>query len=211
MTSEKWHHVALVDSGSGVELFLDGTSAGVKAFPDPKRTTHGGFRVGGWSDNNRNFIGSLIGVRFYGSALAAVDLVAAMATTKPTVAPPTLPKAVSLYKGPILLGFDPRFQTDDEPPPTFAFDALAHTSGTPSGRLPPKVILTFAGESSDPRKVSMVDYGSVGLSGRTFQTWMNMSFPSAPPSAPFTKENPTRTFFCEPRAPPAFQAATAKQ
>jgi hypothetical protein len=116
---------------------------------------------------------------------------------------------VSLYKGPILLGFDPRFQTYDQDPPTLAYDSLGSTTGTPSGRFPPKVMQTFAGSSADPRKITMVDYGSVGLTGRAFNTWMAVEFQGTPPSAPFSKANPTRTFFCEPRAPPSFLAATA--
>ena len=40
--------------------------------------------------------------------------------------------------------------------------------------MPPKVQLSFTGETPDTRSVVMSDYGSVGLTGRPFDIWMQM-------------------------------------
>lgn len=49
--SEKWHHVAIVDSSTLITIILDGVVVGTKAFSDPTRNTQGGYMVGGWADD----------------------------------------------------------------------------------------------------------------------------------------------------------------
>ena len=114
------------------------------------------------------------GVRFYGSALAQSDVVAAITATKPTVAPPKFPDQVTLYKGPVLLGFDPRFNSYDVTPPMLSAASCKYTPVPITGHMPPKVQLSFTGETPDTRSVVMSDYGSVGLTGRPFDIWMQM-------------------------------------
>jgi hypothetical protein len=65
----------------------------------------------GFADCNRAFVGSLAGVRFYGSCLGAADILAAKQASVPRAMPkPPAPPAVKtcLYRGPLLLTYDPR-------------------------------------------------------------------------------------------------------
>jgi hypothetical protein len=116
MQSLEWHHVCATDDGATVTLYLDGVVVGSHAMKDPTRATAGGFIVGGWADRNRYFSGMLSGVHFYTACLAASDVVAAMQATRPQ-GEPSFPSYVSIYRGPLLLGFDPRFNKGDAPDP----------------------------------------------------------------------------------------------
>ncbi len=64
---------------------------------------------------------------------------------------------------------------------------------TPSSWIKPNILLVF--KAKDGSDVFLTDYASAGLTGLSFQTWMEIEFPGAPPSAPFSRSNTTRTFF----------------
>ena len=61
------------------------------------------------ADKNREWKGALAGVQFFDAVLSKADITAAMTATKPTAKPPRPPELVKgcLYRGPLLLGFDP--------------------------------------------------------------------------------------------------------
>eukprot|EP00039_Didymoeca_costata_P011282 m.157630 g.157630 ORF g.157630 m.157630 type:complete len:854 (-) comp15121_c3_seq2:179-2740(-) len=196
--SGKWHHVAVVDDGSHLLIYLDGKVVGSRTFKDASRTTKGGYMVGGWADRNRYFQGTLGGVRFYHQALVADDINAAMEASKPTVDPPGIPNYVSLYVGPILLGFDPRFNSYDTPP-TLNAKNLKCSPTTTKSWIQPNLLYQFStsvatADGHGEEVATLADCGSLGVTGRPYTTWIEIS--NLPPqNAPFSKANPTRTFF----------------
>lgn len=82
--------------------------------------------------------------------------------------------------------------------------------------LPAKLLLEFTAIDKKT-KVRLADYGSLGLRGQSFQTWLNFgtmpthSMPKNIPQVSFSKENPTRTFFVADVLPPggSFSGDTA--
>jgi hypothetical protein len=197
MSSFQWHHIAVTDDGTTVTIYLDGKVVGSRPVKDPRRNTQGGFMVGGWADRNRYFAGVLSGVQLYSSAVSAADVFAAMWQSKPT-GEPAFPTFVSLYQGPLLLGFDPRFNTK----PTHA--ALPSDKASLSDRklvttdswIQPSLLLKFPCPGGT--SVTLCDCGSLGVTGLQYTTWLEMSFGAdGPPVTSFTHANPTRTFFLE--------------
>jgi hypothetical protein len=83
---EHWHHIAAVDDGLSVTIYLDGAliAAGVKKpGATPSINTTPGFIIGGWADLNRCFAGWLAGVEFYHTTLRQTQVAAAMKRTDP--------------------------------------------------------------------------------------------------------------------------------
>lgn len=162
----------------------------------------GGFLIGGWADRNRYFGGYLAGVKMYaGSALSAAEVAACIAASNPGPAP-VMPSHVCLYRGPLLLGYDPRLNEAAVSPPTMASGSLEYTVIEEAPPIPtPALKLQF--KDADGHGVVLADYGSLGLCGDTFATWLPMTFPAGhpEPSAPFTKKAPSRTFFFDDQAP----------
>jgi hypothetical protein len=196
----KWHHVAMTDDGSQFHLWLDG-----KVIANGKHTiplkTAGGWTVGGWADENRPYSGDIAGVRFYAEALNSADLLAAMAATKPNKSPsPKQYVLCSLYRGPILLGFDPCFNPTVDQMPILDATKLACTEENFKSWLPPQICLKFTAIDGKTT-VQLADYASLGLRGHNYNTWLALKLPANRPSAPFTKMNPTRTFFVDELAP----------
>jgi len=83
VTDAQWHHIAVVDNGEELIVYLDGEVIGQRAIVDTARNTAAGYVIGGWPDPNRYFTGFLAGVQFYSAAVTAVDVGNAMTSTKP--------------------------------------------------------------------------------------------------------------------------------
>jgi hypothetical protein len=197
MSSFQWHHIAVTDDGTTVTIYLDGKVVGSRPVKDPRRNTQGGFMVGGWADRNRYFAGVLSGVQLYSSAVSAADVFAAMWQSKPT-GEPAFPTFVSLYQGPLLLGFDPRFNTKPTPAalPSDKASLSDRKLVTTDSWIQPSLLLEFPCPGGT--SVTLCDCGSLGVTGLQYTTWLEMSFGAdGPPVTSFTHANPTRTFFLE--------------
>ena len=118
--------------------------------------------------------------------------------------PPRPPQLVKgcLYRGPLLLGFDPCFNPTVDTMPALNLEDLTFEQVTEESWLPPTLLLEFTA-ADKKTKVRLANYGSLGLRGQAFQTWLPLgshatdTMPKNIPHAPFSKENPTRTFFVE--------------
>jgi hypothetical protein len=132
-----------------------------------------------------------------------------MAMTRPSTLPPGPPSRTALYRGPLLLTYDPRLN-DYKPCPA----SLHATDFVTPKLLPPppngswlssKMVLEFTCQSRNieaererSKVVRLCDFGSAGLSGRDYSSWLPLAFPaSALPTAPFSQKRPTRTFVLE--------------
>jgi hypothetical protein len=94
----------------------------------------------------------------------------------------------SLYYGPILLAYDPRFNPDmpDDPPP---FDASHATPSLNAERGPqPPLVLVKLGTASRP--IFLCDFASAGLDGSSYRSWLRALH--AKP-LDFTREHPWRS------------------
>ena len=119
----------------------------------------------------------------------------------------------SVYRGPLLLGYDPRFNTDaSRDPPTglmahpLTLAALHAATLDPPGTgfAQPQVSLAVPMGSSTVR---LAEYASLGLTGQTLSTWLPVALPAPIPAAPFSRADPTRTFVL----PAAHGAATPEE
>ena len=98
----------------------------------------------------------------------------------------------SVYRGPILLTFDPRFNT---------FDADRMPVLTPTAGLKlitdvcesPKPMVLCETKAGDGRTVKLCDFAIAGATGNRYQSWLNVEF-DGDPSKTFSKENPLRSF-----------------
>ena len=162
MQDGQWHHIAVTDDGSSFSLWLDGKVIATSKHTMPPKTA-GGFVIGDWADENRPYIGNIAGVQFYTSVLGSADLLAAMAATKPTQPPPPQEYMLcSLYRGPLLLGFDPTFNPTVDIMLPLDGTKLAYTEVKDDSWLPPNCLHEFtAGDGKT--KVRLADYGSLGL------------------------------------------------
>ena len=152
--------------------------------------------MGGWGDGSRCFDGWLSGVCFYHASLTAAQVTATMAATRPTAVPPPPPSRSALYRGPILLTYDPRLNDYRPCPQTLDASGLAEgkivPSATASGWLQPQMLLEFANVGG--KAVRLCDFSSAGLSGRDYRSWLPLTWPKAVPTAPFSRKAPGRTF-----------------
>lgn len=199
--TKAWHHLAVTDDNAHILLYLDGKLVGSHPHSDPARHTSTGFIVGGFADCNRAFVGWLSGVRFYTSCLAPAAIQAAQQATAPTIlppAPPPRPVKTALYYGPLLLTFDPRFnglqRHDLATLDATAFSKSPTRISTDTERLPCNLLLEFSGAASGGGAVRLCDFGSAGMTGRFFTSWLSLDYHSPAPTAPFTRSNLTRTF-----------------
>ena len=84
--------------------------------------------------------------------------------------------------------------------PALEMRSLAFEQPTDDSWLPPTLLLEFTA-ADKKTKVRLADYGSLGLRGQHFQTWLTFGtvpshvMPKNIPKVEFSKENPTRTFF----------------
>eukprot|EP01052_Picozoa_sp_SAG31_P028345 SAG31_NODE_2728_length_5180_cov_2.415469_2_plen_544_part_00 len=122
-----WHHIAVTDDGQTVSVILDGVIVGLGKHKVPPATTAGAI-VGGWGvTGNRDYVGALSGVELYHSCLSIAEVTAAMKQTKPVGLPPAVARRGCLYRGPLLLGFDPAYNLKTpSPPPALDPSTLEH-------------------------------------------------------------------------------------
>ena len=84
--------------------------------------------------------------------------------------------------------------------PALEMRSLAFEQPTDDSWLPPTLLLEFTA-ADKKTKVRLADYGSLGLRGQHFQTWLTFGtvpshvMPKNIPKVEFSKEKPTRTFF----------------
>lgn len=96
---------------------------------------------------------------------------------------------VSVYRGPLLLAYDRRFNDmgPDEIPP---LDAAAMKGRLVkwNGRMPPVVLMKYT--ASDGRKVKLCDFGSAGDGGSLYRSWLRIANAG---KARFGRSNPLRS------------------
>ena len=187
-----------------ITVYLDGKLVGSKAHHDPKRHTGSGFILGGFADCNRAYVGHLSGVRLYMDCLDAAAINAVRAASMPSglpPPPPPTPTKTCLYRGPLLLTYDPRFnglERQDTAAAPFRASGFAQppTRVTPADadRLPCNLLLEFATAGAGGKPVRLCDFGSAGMTGRFFTSWLTLDYGKRAPTAPFSQAAPTRTF-----------------
>ena len=95
----------------------------------------------------------------------------------------------AVYRGPILLTYDPRFneESPDGPP---QLDARTMKGRVVRSRswLQPWVLCEYAG--AEGAKVRLCDYASAGAAGDPYQSWLPLR---NAPKAPFSRQNPLRS------------------
>lgn len=78
----------------------------------------------------------------------------------------------SIYRGPLLLAYDQRWN-DTAAPPSLSIENLAYTSvSAPVSYNPPLLLLRFA--AADGRPVYLCDFISAGVNGTGYDTWLPM-------------------------------------
>ncbi len=95
----------------------------------------------------------------------------------------------SIYRGPILLAYDPRFDrygADQVPVLDLSRLALSEMDWT----TPPSPLLLAQVISAEGQPVTLCDFASAGLGGTRYISWLPAR--GLPPS-PFTRDNPLRT------------------
>ena len=99
------------------------------------------------------------------------------------------PSTASIYRGPILLAYDPRFNANSEMP-TLRAKGLAGRRIEPDSWLKPCLLMEFTAE--DGRAVRLCDFGSAGNAGHAYRSWLPVTF-EKPPKCEFSQENPLRS------------------
>ena len=61
-------------------------------------------------------------------------------------------------------------------------------------RLPCNLLLEFATAGAGGKPVRLCDFGSAGMTGRFFTSWLTLDYGKRAPTAPFSQAAPTRTF-----------------
>ncbi len=99
--------------------------------------------------------------------------------------------AASIYRGPLLLAYDPRFNAmDPDALPALAGDALELVPVAAETWLKPWLLLTAkAGDGSDVR---LCDFASAGAAGNEYISWLPVKFARVP-AAEFSPRNPLRS------------------
>jgi uncharacterized protein len=95
----------------------------------------------------------------------------------------------SIYRGPLLLTYDRRFNTlDPTEIPLLDAHRLEGKLSSWSGRNPPIVLVDF--ETPDGRVLRLCDFASAGNGGSPYQSWLRMQGAVA---TPFARTNPLRS------------------
>ena len=100
------------------------------------------------------------------------------------------PPSASIYRGPILLAFDPRFNLEGDVPVLDA-DGLVGTRVESDNWLKPWMLLEFPVGAG--RTLRLCDFGSAGTAGHAYRSWLPVRF-SRRPEAGFSRERPLRSF-----------------
>ena len=97
----------------------------------------------------------------------------------------------SIYRGPILLAFDPRFNPEipTEFPPIDA--GSLRDVPVPSGVAPPSPIVLVEAPTADGKAVRLCDFASAGADGSPYRSWLRIGHQPTP--TPFRRANPLRT------------------
>jgi DUF1680 family protein len=96
---------------------------------------------------------------------------------------------VSIYRGPMLLTYDRRYNPTD-PDETPALDArgLSGTMVTVDQWFPPLLLMEF--ETTDGRALRLCDFASAGVGGSPYRSWLDVRSCTA---TEFSKANPRRS------------------
>lgn len=96
---------------------------------------------------------------------------------------------VSIYRGPILLTYDRRFNTvDPDQIPTLDARGLTGKVTTFNQWLPPMLLMEF--KASDGRALRLCDFGSAGVGGSPYRSWLAVTSCT---KSEFKKSNPRRS------------------
>ena len=99
-------------------------------------------------------------------------------------------RPASIYRGPLLLAYDPHLQSADPAElPVLDGAALKLRRRTDRRWLKPWLLLETT--AADNSKVRLCDFASAGMAGTAYETWLPVRH--APPPVPFTRENPLRS------------------
>jgi len=105
----------------------------------------------------------------------------------------SLLRYASIYRGPVLLAYDARFNDGDfssenlPPLAAPALELLPEWSAVPSDNP----LLLLEGKATDGKPVRYCDFASAGATGNYYQSWVPVGFPC--PEVEFSKENPRRS------------------
>ena len=99
--------------------------------------------------------------------------------------------ATSLYRGPILLTYDPRHNAFDEDDlPTLDSQDLQLARAQEKSWLKPWLL--FEAASRDGRRVRLCDFGSAGAAGNMYKSWLPVRF-ATDPRRDFAPDSPLRS------------------
>jgi DUF1680 family protein len=99
----------------------------------------------------------------------------------------------SVYRGPVLLAFDPRFQADGASGPgVVEARELRIEEERWSGPEPAPMVLVGVQDGSG-RVMRLCDFASAGADGSAYATWLPLDGAGAPAPAAFSRERPGRT------------------
>jgi DUF1680 family protein len=95
----------------------------------------------------------------------------------------------SIFRGPLLLAFDRRFnEMDPDELPGLNAARMGGRRIRSRGWLPARLLWECRG--TDGRAVRLCDYASAGVAGNDYRTWLRVD---GVPAVPFTRANPLRT------------------
>jgi hypothetical protein len=96
---------------------------------------------------------------------------------------------VSIYRGPILLTYDRRFnEMDPDDVPALDASALEGKPVAPGDWLAPMLLLEYRG--ADGRPVRLCDFASAGMGGSPYRSWLEVNGVT---KTEFSRTNPLRT------------------
>jgi DUF1680 family protein len=96
---------------------------------------------------------------------------------------------VSIYRGPILLTYDRRFnEMDPDQVPALDAATMGERKVTTADWLPPMVLLEFTGGAQRPLR--LCDFASAGMGGSPYRSWLEVK---GVIETPFARNNPLRT------------------
>ena len=99
----------------------------------------------------------------------------------------------SIYRGPLLLAYDPRFNRELEAVPTLDAANLGAQRVTSESWIKPWLLLQCA--TADGPPVRLCDFASAGGTGLPYRSWLPVNFPEVT-AATFSRENPLRSVRC---------------
>jgi DUF1680 family protein len=96
---------------------------------------------------------------------------------------------VSVYRGPLLLTYDRRFnEVDLDKVPALDATSINRKAITPTDWIPPLLLLEFT--AADGRALRLCDFASAGVGGSPYRSWLEVKGVN---ETPFSKSNPLRT------------------